>query len=81
MQNDEQITANWESLYETAILEHDRAYFLPKALEALDAISERLRQLRSGIYDSAERKALLDAHHNLENLLSQQANLPRIPFV
>lgn len=80
MKNDEQANANWEALYTTAILEHDRAKFLPKAVAALDAISERLRQIPSGIYDSEERKALLDAHHNLEVLLSQEADLPRSPI-
>jgi hypothetical protein len=80
MKNHEPTIANWEVLYTTAVLEHDRAKFLPKAVAALDAISGRLCQIPASMYDSEERKALLDAHRNIEVLLSQEADLPRSPI-
>ena len=72
---------NWESLYTTALLERDRAAFLPKAIVAQAAISERLRQLPPpGIDESIERKALLEALNNIQILMSQETDSMRLPF-
>jgi hypothetical protein len=73
------VAGDWESLYTAALLERDRGKFGPKAEAAQAAISERLRELPSDIEQSREQKALLEALHNIQVLIAQEADPRRIP--
>jgi len=79
MKSQYDVTGDWESLYTAAVLERDRGKFIPKAEAAQAAISERLRQLPSEIEQSREQRTLLEALNNIQVLMAQEADPPRIP--
>jgi hypothetical protein len=61
MTSQQPTSEHWEALYTAALLERDRVKFIPKAQAVEAAISERLRQIPSDIYESEQRETLLEA--------------------
>jgi hypothetical protein len=81
MTSQQPTSEHWEALYTAALLERDRVKFIPKAQAVEAAISERLRQIPSDIYESEQRETLLEALNNIQVLMSQEADPLQIPFV
>jgi len=61
---------DWEALYTAAMLEHDPAEFVAKAIRAKPAMQATLEKFRD-YDDSHERRALTIALRDLDVLLSQ----------
>lgn len=76
----ELVNKNWEALYRSAMLEHDRTEFLPKAVAAEQAITENLHQFAASTDESEEKRVLTEALTNLRVLLLQEAAIDPAAF-
>lgn len=76
----ELVNKNWEALYRSAMLEHDRTEFLPKAVAAEQAITENLHQFAASTDESEEKRVLTEALNNLRVLLLQEAAIDPAAF-